>query len=152
MANSFTKLTEITKYGNRSWTEIRALQKYKTETGTKTTDCGVFVCSDVQFLAASLDRIVDDDILVVVECPYSVKDDWITKETGFFLVYTLKDIKIMRICRDKVFIAKMKAMLTNFFTNIFDQKFRNISFIEVIRSTVLRLSWGVAGCRCVCLG
>ena len=151
LANSFTKVTQIKNkaidHGLRY--EPVAIRKYESETGTKITDCGVFVCSDVPFLAASPDRTVDDDLLVEVKCPYSAKDNLITKETVpyledasgsltlrtdhdyyyqvqgqllctgrkecDFVVYTLKDIKIMRICRDEGFIADMKAKLTNFF-------------------------------------
>ena len=135
--------------------EGAAVQNYETVTGQSTMQCGIFVSKEMPFLAASPDRVINDDLLLEVKCPFTAKGKEINQNTVpylelinnelklredhdyfyqiqgqlmcsdrkscDFVVYTIQDIKIIRINRDERFITNMKAKLVHFFHSHFRQ-------------------------------
>ncbi|XP_063234908.1 uncharacterized protein LOC134537900 isoform X3 [Bacillus rossius redtenbacheri] len=54
--------------------EPEALLKYSVAKGVTVNPCGLFICGDQPFLAATPDGLVDEDVIVEVKCLPSVKD------------------------------------------------------------------------------
>jgi hypothetical protein len=138
-----------TRYGRKY--EAVAVKKYETVTGLKTQECGIFVCEAHSYLGASPDRVVDDNTLLEVKCPYSARNDLINPDTVpylvecnnelaldpnhnyyyqvqgqlmcsgkqfcDFMIYTQKDVRIIRIERSESFIFSMQTRLNEFFEN-----------------------------------
>ena len=136
-------------------------QKYETvaaETFEKiynvtTERCGIFVSTVHPQLAASPDRVIDNETIVEVKCPYTARDKVINHTTVpylklldnalvldpnhayyyqvqgqlfcsnraicYFVVYTLKDIAVVRIARDDIFIQDMVKQLLKFYRSHF---------------------------------
>ena len=126
-----------------------AVKEYESITGRNTKPCGIFVSKDKPFLAASPDRVIDDNLLLEVKCPFTAKDKEINENTVpylniidnklrlrsdhdyyyqiqgqlmcsdrkscDFVVYTIADIKIIRVDRDETFISRMVEKLERFF-------------------------------------
>ena len=118
-----------------------AVEKFEARWGIKTEPCGIFVSQTHPQLAASPDRIVDQDTVLEVKCPYARRAKLISSETVpylkesdgalvldpnhdyhyqiqgqlfcsdrklcLFVVYTLRDIAMIRIERDEGFINTM---------------------------------------------
>lgn len=57
------------------------MKKYEQLTGTVTQECGMFVSCDLPFLSASPDRVINDDMLLEVKCPYTAKNKAISHVT-----------------------------------------------------------------------
>ncbi|ESO91880.1 hypothetical protein LOTGIDRAFT_99729, partial [Lottia gigantea] len=49
--------------------EDAAIRKYKDISQNKVTRCGIFVCEEFPFLAASPDGFINDSIVIEVKCP-----------------------------------------------------------------------------------
>lgn len=130
-----------------------AVACFESQCGLKTSAAGLFINLEVPYFAASPDRIIDDNQLVEVKCPFSARDQMITPSTVpylemcdqvlslkknhdyfyqiqgqllcanrnvcHFVVYTFKDMKVIKIARDDVFIATMKKQLKAFFVKHF---------------------------------
>ena len=130
-----------------------AVTKYEDLTSVETKQCGLFVYPAQSFLASSPDRLVDDNVVVEVKCPFVSKDKKITTVTVpylklcndelvldqnhdyhyqvqgqllcsgrqycDFVVFTLEDVKVMRIQRDDKFITSMVSKLKEFFMEYF---------------------------------
>lgn len=71
-----------TNYGVKY--ETVAVAKYDL-TVQKTSDCGLFVCGDLPYLAATPDRIVNEDTVLEVKCPYSARSLVISPSTVPYL-------------------------------------------------------------------
>jgi hypothetical protein len=61
--------------------ESVAVSAYERYAGVKTTPCGLFVCKQYPFLAASPGRVINADLLVEVKCPFVARDYKITPQT-----------------------------------------------------------------------
>ena len=61
-----------------------AIKKYKAMMGTPVQRCGLTVCQDYPYLAASPNGLVGSDICVEVKGPYAVRSMNVTKQTVFF--------------------------------------------------------------------
>lgn len=62
-----------------------AVEKYEQLHGVSTHECGLFVSTDEPYLAASPDRLLADDVVVEVKCPFTNKDKMITPQTVPYL-------------------------------------------------------------------
>ena len=51
--------------------ESVAIKKYEEITTRNTTKCGIFVCAEKPFSAASTDKVVNDNLLLEVKCPFT---------------------------------------------------------------------------------
>lgn len=75
LAFTFTKYTKITspsiRHGNAY--EDVAVRKFESDNGIKTSKCGLFVCQTHPFIAASPDRLLNDNKVVEVKCPFTAK-------------------------------------------------------------------------------
>ena len=84
---SITKPTRITtpslQHGRRY--ESVAVEKVAQECKVNPKECGLFVCEEYPFLAASPDRIIDEDVIIEVKCPFASKDKPITPSTVPYL-------------------------------------------------------------------
>lgn len=65
--------------------ETVAVEKYEKKFGLSTQKCGIFISMEHPQLAASPDRILNDDILVEVKCPYTARDKPISPKTVPYL-------------------------------------------------------------------
>jgi hypothetical protein len=85
--------TDAVVYGRMH--ESIAVNRYEEMVGVVTKPCGLFVSTVYPFLCASPDRVVSDQLLLEVKCPYTARDVNITPESVPFLtdcygVVTLK--------------------------------------------------------------
>ena len=130
-----------------------AVQQYESIKGFETNRCGLFVSQQHPYLASTPDRIVDENLLVEVKCPFVSRERNISHQTvpyllntdnGLYLdnthsyyyqvqgqlscsgrqacdfvVFTLKDMVIVRILRDEVFIQNMIGLLKRFYEDNF---------------------------------
>ncbi|XP_055954502.1 uncharacterized protein LOC126811236 [Patella vulgata] len=78
--------TKQTMYGRQY--ESVAVESFETLTNTKTKSCGLFVSETHPMLAASPDRVIDDETLVEVKCPYSARNYLISEQTVPYLTIT----------------------------------------------------------------
>lgn len=62
-----------------------AVEKFEAKWGIHTEECGIFVCVDHPQLAASPDRIIDQDTVLEVKCPYANRDTLISAATVPYL-------------------------------------------------------------------
>jgi hypothetical protein len=58
-----------------------AVEKSETKWGLKTEQCGLFICEQHPQLAASPDRIVDNNTIVEIKCPHSSRNNYISSLT-----------------------------------------------------------------------
>ncbi|KAL5020533.1 hypothetical protein ScPMuIL_003425 [Solemya velum] len=65
--------------------ESLAIERYERTYRCSTSVCGMFVSREFPYLAASPDRIVDDQLLVEVKCPYVSRDKIINPSTVPYL-------------------------------------------------------------------
>ena len=74
--------------------EAIAIRQYEKDSGCKIQQCGIFVSTNCPFLGASPDGIINDDVVIEVKCPYSIRNEEIstsnlpylkTGESGVFL-------------------------------------------------------------------
>ena len=65
--------------------ESVAVEKFEAKWGISTKECGLFICEEYPQLAASPDRIVDEDTILEVKCPYAHKDKAICSATVPYL-------------------------------------------------------------------
>lgn len=65
--------------------EAEAIQNYEQISGHTVSRCGIFIDSDLAFLAASPDGIVEGKIVVEVKCPFSAKGKEINDRTVPYL-------------------------------------------------------------------
>jgi hypothetical protein len=118
--------------------EAVAVESFESKFNISTTPCGIFVSTVYPQLAATPDRIIDNESIVEVKCPYIAKNKPINPTTVpylkfvdksmvldenhsyyyqvqgqllcsnramcYFIVYTLKDLIVVRIPRDDIFI------------------------------------------------
>ena len=68
----------------RSYESV-AVSKYEKQTGNKTQQCGLFVCKQYPYLGATPDRVVAENLLLEVKCPFSAKDSMISAQTVPYL-------------------------------------------------------------------
>ena len=59
-----------------------------------TVECGMFVCEDVAWLAASPDRVISDEAILEVKCPFSAKNKAITSTTVPYLKDSYGNLKL----------------------------------------------------------
>jgi len=87
LAQSFVNIkdinTEAINYGKVN--ESVAVAKYEASTGMKTYPCGLFVCHSHPHLSASPDRLVSNELLLEIECPFSARDMMISPQTVPYL-------------------------------------------------------------------
>ena len=113
--------------------------------GVTTQECGIFVCEEHPFLGSSPDRIVNEELIVEVKCPYRSNDQetvpyLIQHHNGLilnqdhnyyyqvqgqmlctgskscdFFVYTTTDIMIIPVTRDPLMIKSMIFKLMKFY-------------------------------------
>lgn len=129
-----------------------AVRKYESMTSQTVKPSGVWVSLYKPYIAATPDGLVDENLIVEVKCPFSIKDSYITPgcisyltsdteltlhsshdyyyqiqgqlyctQANFcdFIVYTHKDLKVLRIVRDDCFIESMLQKLDAFYQNSF---------------------------------
>lgn len=145
--------------------ETVAVEQFEHLTGLKTAKCGLFVCLLHPFLAASPDRVISEDSIVEIKCPYTAKDREISSVTVpylkpanmdsteltldknhmyyfqvqgqllcsrrkycHFVVFTLRDLKVVRVPFDQPFVDSMVAKLKRFFGNHFREVVLNKHF------------------------
>ena len=87
LAHSFLNIkdinTEAINYGRVN--ESLAVAKYEASTGLKTRACGLFVCHSHPYLSASPDRVVSNELLLEVKCPFSAREMMISPQTVPYL-------------------------------------------------------------------
>jgi hypothetical protein len=69
---SSNKLPKSLAYGIEN--EANALHVFQNQTNLKVEKCGLFVDSEIRFLAASPDSLIGAASIVEVKCPYSARD------------------------------------------------------------------------------
>jgi len=74
--------------------EAVAVSWYEEMYGVKTLDSGLFVSKEMPYLAASPDRIVNNNTLLEVKCPYSAKDQNISELTVPYLELENKTLSL----------------------------------------------------------
>lgn len=62
-----------TEYGTAH--ESLALLDYEMETGNTVKECGFFVHPELDWIGASPDGLIDDDIVLEIKCPYGLRDE-----------------------------------------------------------------------------
>lgn len=65
--------------------EIYAIRKFEIMKKCKTFECGLFASLKYPFLASSPDRLVNDQYVVEVKCPYSAVNKFISPQTVSYL-------------------------------------------------------------------
>jgi len=65
-----------------------AIKEFEKATGLLTKECGVFVSASHPYLCSTPDRLIDDDRIVEVKCPFSAKDRPISPVSVPFLEKT----------------------------------------------------------------
>lgn len=87
-ATDFPKLAlSLTKFTNAKSASIKhghqyesvAAAKFENDKGLTTSPCGMFVSSSHPYLAASPDRLLNEDCVIEVKCPYTARDKDITE-------------------------------------------------------------------------
>ena len=68
--------------------ESVAVQKFEQEYQVKTTECGLFVSVVNPFLAATPDRVLDENTILEVKCPYSARDRDVTPASVPYLKHS----------------------------------------------------------------
>jgi len=156
LAKSLTRSNDIQApaINHGKYYEKIALEAYSAKSCNTVVPCGICVCNNTPYLAASPDGLVNNHGIVEVKCPYTAKDDYITTdsvpyleedESGIyhlkkthqyfyqvqgtllctnrnwcdFVVWTLKDMKVIHILRDSDFISDMTNKLSQFFESYF---------------------------------
>jgi len=61
--------------------ESIAVKTYEDHTDKKTQECGLFVSMQYPMLCATPDRIINENLILEVKCPFSAKDDIISPDT-----------------------------------------------------------------------
>lgn len=54
--------------------ESLAIKEFEKMTGLQTKECGVFISSSHPYLCSTPDRVIDNDRIVEVKCPFTAKD------------------------------------------------------------------------------
>lgn len=67
--------------------EKTAAEKFESLVGEKIQECGLIVHKHFPFLAASPDRLYDENAVVEIKCPYSARSSKITPVTVPYLKY-----------------------------------------------------------------
>ena len=62
-----------------------AVQKYEELQSVKTSACGTFVSLSMPYISSTSDRVVDDNIILEVKCPYVCHDKAISEATVPYL-------------------------------------------------------------------
>ena len=65
--------------------ESIAVKKYEEKNNNKTRECGLFVSKQYPMLCATPDRIVNENLILEVKCPFSAKDKMISPDTVTYL-------------------------------------------------------------------
>ena len=141
-----------------------AVEQFCTIHKVETQPCGIFVSTMYPQLAASPDRVIDDEFILEVKCPYSSRNEYITPENSAYLfkqgvafhlkenhsyyyqiqgqllcsnrklcylvVYTSKDLVVVKVPRDDVFIQDMVPKLLAFFDNHFRDALLDTFFLQ----------------------
>ena len=128
--------------------ESVAVAEYEKKFG-ETKQCGLFVSVQYPWLGASPDRVVDDETIMEVKCPYVSRDQLINPLTVPYLqyeqskltlkktsdyyfqiqgqlycserrlcrlvIFTLKDMQVVDVHRDDIFIDSMLQKLISFY-------------------------------------
>lgn len=79
LTTSSNPKSKYLKHGHQY--EPVAVDKFEEDEKVKTKKCGLFVSKSHPFLGASPDRLLGDDTLVEVKCPWTAKDQEITPVT-----------------------------------------------------------------------
>jgi hypothetical protein len=58
--------------------EAIVIRQYEKDSGCKIHQCGIFVSTKCPFLGASPDGIINDDNIIEVKCPYSIRNEEIS--------------------------------------------------------------------------
>ena len=66
--------------------ESHAVAAYEKDCDVVTKQCGIFASKDYPYLAASPDRIVDDQKILEVKCPYTSRNKFISHSTVLYLI------------------------------------------------------------------
>ncbi len=77
LAREFTMHKDLGKvpaivYGKAN--ESEAVKKYEEITHNHVNSCGIYVSKTAPFLAASLDGMVNDELIIEIKCPYSARN------------------------------------------------------------------------------
>lgn len=72
--------------------ESVAVEMFEQQTELVAMKCGLFVCKLLPYLAASPDRVVDEDIILEVKCPFSSRNKPIDPVTVPYLKYCDNEI------------------------------------------------------------
>jgi hypothetical protein len=165
--------------------ESVAVAKYEKTTGTTAQRCGLFISQIYPFLSASPDRMINENLLLEVKCPFVARECLITPQTVpylyfaddgqlalkrthdyfyqvqgqmfcagasavDFLVYTFKDMQIIRINRDEIFLQAMNNALQTFYTSYFQaallDKFLFNEYFQLISCDCQKFNTEVPGC------
>jgi hypothetical protein len=65
--------------------EAVAVRQYEADQGVSTKKCGLHISESHPFLASTPDRVVSDDKLLEVKCPYVARDRMVTPQTVTYL-------------------------------------------------------------------
>ena len=89
LAQSLTMIKKLhtapVNHGRRY--EDVAVELYEQKLKVTTKPCGLFVCLEMPFLAASPDGVVNDVTLLEVKCPYAAREQMINPKTVPFLCF-----------------------------------------------------------------
>ena len=88
--------------------ESVAVEAFESLMKKKTESCGIFICNEYPQLAASPDRIVDEDTILEVKCPYSSKDKCISPVTVPYLYSTNGKIDL---CKNHDYFYQIQGQL-----------------------------------------
>lgn len=96
LAYRLTRVTTFhsapTRYGQKF--EHVAVRKFEERHNVSTKPCGIHVHPERAYLAASPDRVIDDDTLVEVKCPYTTRHNLISPQTVPYLCYDGDELKL----------------------------------------------------------
>ena len=95
--------------------EAIAVQQFEAMYGP-TQPCGMFVCSETPWLAASPDRIVSDVAILEIKCPYAAKDKYITPAT---VPYLKEADNSLQLCHTHAYYYQVQGQLMCSLTLLF---------------------------------
>ncbi len=76
--------------------EAVAVERFELDNGLITEKCGLFLSKMMPYLAASPDRVVDEDSILEIKCPYSSRNQMISPVTVPYLIQCGDDMTLDR--------------------------------------------------------
>lgn len=90
-----------------------AVEKCESKWGIKTQECGIFVSEQYSYLAASPDRIVDEDTVLEIKCPYTSRQESISSQTVPYLKTTTDGVLTLDRNHDHYYQIQGQLLCSN---------------------------------------